>query len=338
MTWRLAKVSLQAYTFFSIASLALAQNDFVERGVRTFSDLCLMPEPQLEKIYKLATERELKLIAGSAKEDAASKVLEWEITSSGSARIRFSVTGDYSSQQHSLICQITFFDYQDAGRRIEGRFLDEMRGRPNAKPTISRSESERTQHKYVEGSSSYSFFAGPSSNPQHTPIVAMSLIARQAPPASRPQTPKFATSELTYKTFIETCVTPFPDVERIAERVKALGWQSEGVRRDGSTMTLDAMTLDPFNVMQGYGIEVHRTRWGADCGLGFDGRAAIPMERLIQQYGLQSLPELDPNPNPSGFKSDTYSAVVNGTKILVQLTTNSDGKSGKIMITDDTRR
>jgi hypothetical protein len=312
-----------------------AQDDLASLGIRAFSETCLMPDPRLEKIYEWAATRELKMLEGRARQEDKQKGFAWEIAASGRESVLLIVSAGYELPRHMLSCEVLFREYRDPGKRIETFFLDEMRLRPNAKQEAQRLEGARSAYHFRDGDALFMFFSGPGPYPpDETPMVRFALLASQAPPDVAPATPTFATVERTYKSFVDYCMALFPNLPAIAERMNTTGWQ-----RSGPSDMQYWVLRDPFNVMSGYLLELMQAQSQASCGLSFDGRAAIPMERLIRDYGLKRESDLDAAVAVPGSESTTehYSAVVAGNRLVFVLSSNNKTRSGQLSVFTDWR-
>lgn len=319
---------------------AQSQDDLASLGIRAFSETCLMPDPRLEKIYEWAAARDLKMLEGRARQEDKEKGFAWQLAASGRESVQLIVGAGYRLPRHTLTCEVFFREYRDPGKRIETFFLDEMRRRPNARQEAQRLEGARSAYHFRDGDEFFMFFSGPAPYPpDETPMVRFALLASQTPPDVDPPTPSFATAERTYKYFVDFCMALFPDLPRIAERVVSAGWQGGGPA-DAPAYVQSWVLRDPFNVMTGYYMELTRTERDASCSLGFDGRAAMPMDRLIRDYGLKRESDLEAARAAPGSGStyELYSAVVAGNRLVFALTPSNTARSGQLIVFTDWRR
>jgi len=304
---------------------ARAQDDLVSRGIETFRETCLMADPRFEKVYQWAADRDLKIIQGQVPERGRSKAIVWEVAASGSATVQLRVV---AGDQY-LNCQVYFGEQRDSNRRAETFFLDEMKRHPNAKQQRASSDPDRSAHFYIDGKTSFGYFDGRQSE-RDRPYISLAFSGILAPPdVALART--FATPERSYRLFVNSCLARFPDIDSIAEHLNATGWQRTQ-SPPGSPAYWGLWSLyDPFDEMSPYGIELRRSNAFRSCNLGFDVRAALPMERLIRDYALVRAenphPEIRPRP---GEKIEYYSAPVAGMRTLFSLRTDNTTHDGEL--------
>jgi len=314
-----------------------AQANLDSLGIAAFRETCLMPDPGLEKIYEWASARDLKMIEGRARREDRSKGFVWEIAASGETSLQLRVAAEYSLPRHFLACEVMFKEHSDTRKRVEIFFLDEMERRPDAKFDIRLVTAERIVYNWVDGDTRLGFFNGKLPYVPMPPTVLLTLFTHRAPPDVAPATPAFATAERSYKHFVDFCLAPYADIAAIEARMSATGWQRSGSGQNGEVYQRGWSLFDPFNVMGAYAVDVQQGPGYTGCGFNFDLRAAVPMDRLIRDYGLTPESSLDPAPTGTTSETRNYSATVGGRRLRFLLTTSPQTHSGQLTVYNDQR-
>lgn len=309
-------------------TIVYAQDEIVSRGIETFRQTCLMEDARSEKIYQWATDRDLKIVQGQGPERVQTKALRWEVARSGDATVLLQVIiGDPTH----LSCLVYFDQQRDSSKWVEAFFLEEMKRHPNAKRQGSVSGPYQSTFSFVDGKRSYSYFDEHQSQ-QAGPHILLGVDAALSPPDVALLRP-FATRERSYRFFTNFCLARFPDIESIGESVKDAGWRSPVAPRSKPFYSSMWTLYDPFDEMSPYRLELWRTNAFKSCKLGFDLRAAIPMEQLIRSYALVRAD--DPHPTMTrqpDEKIEYYSGLVGGTRALFSLRTDEARHDGELSV------
>ena len=102
--------------------------------------------------------------------------------------------------------------------------------------------------------------------------------------AAQPSDAQFATAEKTYQYFVEFCLEPFPDMDKICQAVRASGWNAASTQ---SNAIADWISYDPANQMSPYYLQTKRIGPKSHCSLAYDERIRFPIERLVERYAFQ---------------------------------------------------
>jgi hypothetical protein len=329
---RPASKIVQFSSFFVLlcaGAIAHAQDDVRARGIEAYREACLMTDPRPEKIYQWAADRDLKIaLSHGLDQRGATKELSWEVARSGTAAVLLQLI--ITKPEH-LVCSVYFDQQRDSDKLVEAFFLEEMkRSHPHARPLNRVSGPDSAAHSFLDGTDLYAYRDG-RQNDQDKPHILLSLWANPPPPdAAVPRT--FATPERSYRFFVNSCLARFPDIESIGEHVvRDLGWKSPHALQVNPFYHNIWVLWDPFEEMAPYSIELIRSNAFKSCALHFDLRAAMPMERLMRDYGLvpADAPTAGVPPRP-GEKFEYYSGRAGGAQAIFKLRTEEASHRGDL--------
>lgn len=315
----------------SCGGTAYAQNNIISTGIETFREACLMVDPHSERIYQWATDKGLKIVLGQGPERAGTKLLRWEVAKSDNTIVLLQAV---INDPASLNCSVYFDQIRDSNRLVETFFLDEMRRKSHAIPQSLGSSPDRLAYSVLDGGNLFTYFDGRQSAQDH-PHISLAVAATLSPPDTvAPRT--FATPARSYQLFVSTCLERFPDIESIGERVKDSGWRSATALRTSPIYSGFWDLYDPFDEMSPYLIELKRSKSFSLCKLGYDIRAAVPMDHLIQTYALVHADDPYPNLHKPNDKFEYYSGRVAGREVSISLRTLTEGHYGELSVSIQT--
>jgi hypothetical protein len=310
---------------------AYAQDDIISRGIETFRETCLMGDPHSERIYQWATDKGLKIIQGQGPEHAGAKLLRWEVAKSGDTTLMLQVRVNDPAY---LNCSVYFDQQRDSNRLVETFFLNEMRQHSHARQQRSVSSPDQSAYSFMDGKDLYTYFDGRQSE-QDKPHIFLAVAAALPPPdVALPRT--FATPERSYQLFVNACLARFPDIKNIGDYVMDLGWKSAVALRTGPFYSGLWNLYDPFDEMSPYSFELKQSNVLRLCTLGFDVRAAVPMDRLIQTYALVRVDDPYPSLHRPDEKFEFFSGQVAGKRVLFSLRTVPVGHYGDLSASVET--